>query len=206
MKSSQVTGYTVVLPPGWQRLPVRTDADKAIRAAVADALRAVPKNVPRDQLAPYRVELERRLRAMVASARKPGGLDLYLPVQPVHGVPIPASFVVSEGSLGAVDPVDPAQMVAYLATESVNGTAVTVDGSGAVRTEHTAGPEPTADLEVGSRRVDYMVPVPGEADRWLVVAFSTLGAGDPDDQIAAALVQLFDAIMSTFRWDRGGTG
>jgi hypothetical protein len=48
--------------------------------------------------------------------------------------------------------------------------------------------------------VDYAVPVPGAAARWLLVAFSTLGAGDPDDQVARMLVQLFDAMMSTFRW------
>jgi hypothetical protein len=36
----------------------------------------------------------------------------------------------------------------------------------------------------------------------VVVAFSTLGGGDPDDQYAKILVELFDAIMSTFRWCR----
>jgi hypothetical protein len=44
------------------------------------------------------------------------------------------------------------------------------------------------------------VPVPGEAGRWLLFAFSTLGAGDPGDEVARVLVQLFDAMMSTFRW------
>ena len=44
------------------------------------------------------------------------------------------------------------------------------------------------------------MPIPGEGGRWLLFAFSTLGAGDPDDQVARMLVQLFDAMMSTFRW------
>jgi hypothetical protein len=56
--------------------------------------------------------------------------------------------------------------------------------------------------DYGSRRVDYIVPVPGEVDRWLVIAFSTIGGGDPDDNVARLLVELFDAMMATFRWAR----
>ena len=63
-----------------------------------------------------------------------------------------------------------------------------------------------ADVEQGveyaSRRVDYVLPVPTDLDRWVVVSFSTLGAGDPTDEFAQLLVELFDAIMTTFRWRR----
>jgi hypothetical protein len=48
--------------------------------------------------------------------------------------------------------------------------------------------------------VDYTFPIPGDSRRWLAVTFSTPGAGDPGDQVAEALVELFDAIMTTFRW------
>ena len=47
-----------------------------------------------------------------------------------------------------------------------------------------------------------MLKVPGDPERWLVIAFSTLGGGDPDDDIARLLAGLFDAMMSTFRWQR----
>jgi hypothetical protein len=33
-----------------------------------------------------------------------------------------------------------------------------------------------------------------------VVTFSTIGQGRPTDDLADLLVELFDAIMSTFRW------
>jgi hypothetical protein len=33
-----------------------------------------------------------------------------------------------------------------------------------------------------------------------MVVFSTVGDGDPAGQFAGILVELFDAIMSTFRW------
>jgi hypothetical protein len=34
----------------------------------------------------------------------------------------------------------------------------------------------------------------------VLAAFSTFGGGDPDDGFAGLLVELFDAIISTFRW------
>jgi hypothetical protein len=48
--------------------------------------------------------------------------------------------------------------------------------------------------------VDYVLAVPGDADRYLTIAFSTIGGGDPDDAYAIALVDLFDAMMLTWRW------
>ena len=84
--------------------------------------------------------------------------------------------------------------------DAADGSPVNVDGVTAARSEQAAPPDPARGIEYGSRRVDYVVPVPGAPDRWLLAGFSTLGAGDPDDGLARMLVQLFDAIMSTFRW------
>jgi hypothetical protein len=201
-------GYTIVLPPGWRRIPLREGAEsteQAARNAVGDALRSLPRDVPRDRLAAFRAESEGRLRRMAAEVRKQGGVDLYLPVEAMRGIPISASFVVSEGSLGTGEAVDPAQVVSYLATEDGAGerTPATVDGATALRVEHVAAPEPTgpaAEVPAATRRVDYIIPVPREPHRWLVVAFSTLDDGDSDDRLASLLVQLFDAMMSTFRW------
>jgi hypothetical protein len=100
--------------------------------------------------------------------------------------------------------VDPAMIVSHLAAESRDARPAMVDGAMAVRIERTAAPQPAEGVEYGSRRVDYVISVPEDPDRWLAVAFSTLGGGDPDDQYARLLVELFDAIMSTFRWSREG--
>ena len=231
-------GYTIVLPPGWRRIPLRQgpeETEKAARAAVSASLRALPRAVPRDRLAAFRAESEGRLRTMAAQVRKQGGVDLYLPVESMRGIPVSASFVVSEGSLGGAGaaPADPAQVVTYLAAERGDGTRTqaTVDGAMALRVEHVAGPDPAADVQATTRRVDYIVSMPGEPDRWLIVAFSTLdqsgqipdgpgtqgtqgthngaapdaaddgpGNAGPGDQLAHLLVQLFDAMMATFRW------
>ncbi len=128
---------------------------------------------------------------------------------------------------------DPAHVVTYLAAERGDGTRTqaAVDGAMALRVEHVAGPDPAADVQATTRRVDYIVSMPGEPDRWLIVAFSTLDQGGqipdgqgtqstqgahngaapdaaddgqgnagPGDQLAYLLVQLFDAMMATFRW------
>lgn len=198
-------GYTIVLPPGWRRIPLREGleaTEKAARKAVNQTLRALPRDVPRDRLAAFRADSEGRLRAMAARVRTQGGVDLYLPVEPMRRIPVSASFVVSEGSLGAAEPVEPARLVSYLAAQNGAGERVpaTVDGAVALRVEHLAAPEPDAGVPGATRRVDYIVSVPGEPDRWLIAAFSTLDGGDADHGLASLLVQLFDAMMSTFRW------
>ena len=192
-------GYTLVLPPGWERIPARQGAEDAIKAILDAKFRDLPPDLPRDKLAPYRAEIEGKLRQAARQARKNGAIDLYLPVQLRGGLPVPASFVVSEGAIPTAGAGEPEQIVSYLVTEGA-GAQVTMDGVAAARSEHTAGPDPDQGIEYGSRRVDYTVPVPGQAGRWLLFAFSTLGAGDPGDQVARMLVQLFDAMMSTFRW------
>jgi len=120
-------------------------------------------------------------------------------VLPMHGAPVGASFIVSELSLGTADP---AMVVAHLVTEDDAVLPVTVDEAVGLRIERAAGPSPGEGIDVGSRRVDYVLKVPGDPERWLVIAFSTLGGGDPDDDIARLLAGLFDAMMSTFRWQR----
>jgi hypothetical protein len=195
-------GYTIVLPPGWERIPLRGGTNQTIKTILDDRFRSLPDKLPRDKLIQYRVEVEGRLRKTATQARNQGGIDLYLPVDFQHGGPLAASFIVSQGSLGTTEPLDPAHLVTYLASESSADSAVTVDHAVGLRREQTAPPDPSQDLDYGSRRVDYIVAVPGQQDRWLFVTFSTLGGGDPDDRYAKAMVQLFDAIMSTFRWTR----
>jgi hypothetical protein len=191
------TGYTLVLPPGWRQVPVRAGTREAIREIVRDRFRVRPGHVPRDALTPYRVALEQQLTAAAAQARKQGGTELYLPVEPVRGTLIAASFVVSEGSLGARDEHD---ATLILAAVGGDGPGPVLDGARAARIERIAPPDPARGAERGSRHADYAVPVPGGDGRWLVFAFSALSAGDPGDKLAGNLISLFDAIMSTFRW------
>jgi hypothetical protein len=191
-----------VLPPAWQKIPVRQGTEKAVKAIVDQAFANLLKDIPRDRITPYRIELERQLTGAAKRARQNGGTELYLPVELMHGTLIPASFVVSEGTIGSAEELDPAAIISHMAAECHGNRTVTIDGAIGVRTEHIVQPNPDAGIDYASRRVDYVLSVPGNAGRWLVIAFSALGAGDPEDKFATLLVELFDAIMSTFRWAR----
>jgi hypothetical protein len=200
-----------VLPTGWRRIPVRHGTKAAIRGVVDEVLRRISAGVSRDKLTPYRIDLERRLSDMAKQARAAGGIDLYLPIEYTHGVTITASFVVSQITLPdppaeLPDPgrTDVAQFIAYLTSGDGDGdaalTPTEIADVSAARKESVAAADPAQQVAYGSRRVDYMIPVPGHSRGLLVVSFSTIGDGDPDGEFAKLLVGLFDAIMTTFRW------
>lgn len=196
--ASMPTGYTLVLPPGWSRVPLRRGTENAIDG-ILDRTFA---GLPRDQVASARRELQLRLRDLAEQAREHAGLDLYVPTERMGEVTVTASFVVAEMSLVRAEQVDPQMLVARLVADSEHTSAVELSETLGTRTEHVADADTEQGVEHASRRVDYVLPVPADPDRWLIVSFSTLGAGDPNDEFAELLVELFDAIMTTFRWKR----
>lgn len=188
-------GYTLVLPPGWMRIPVNGGAtDHTIDEAISAAL---PPDLPRDEAAKVRVTVKGRLLAAAADARDSGALDIYLPLAGMHGHAIPASFLVSE------IPVQPGrdadEAMREFAAEPGAGP-VTVDGDPAIRLDTVLEPDTLmTEVDVPTRRITYLIPVSG-LPRWLAVTFSTVGDGDPSSDFSQILVDLFDAIMTTFRW------
>jgi hypothetical protein len=201
--TTAVSGYELVLPAGWRRIPVRHGSKAAIRAIFDEVFARYPQSVSRDEVIKQRVQAEGRLTDMVRRARSSGGVDLYLPVEQVHGVAVPASFVVSHASMeGPQDggTVDPVQVIATFVAEAEHAVPAELDGVPCARTETVAEPDPAQNVPTASRRADYVVPVPGQPGQWLIVTFSTVGDGDPEGDFARLLVELFDAIMATFRW------
>jgi hypothetical protein len=189
-------GYSVILPPSWAKIPLRNDAEGAIKRILDKSF----PGVSRDEVAAARQELRQRLKKLINQARSNGGLDLYLPVELMRGLPVPASFVVSEGELGGPEELEPELIIAKLAAQGADVTEI--DGAPAVRREELVPPDPGQEFSYGSRQVTYTLAVPGNPGRWLLVAFSTIGAGDPDDDIARLLASLFESVMTTFRWRR----
>jgi hypothetical protein len=203
--AAAVSGYTLVLPTGWRQIPVRHGSKAAIRAILDEIFARYPDSASRDQVIKQRVQVEGRLTDMVRKARSSGGVDLYLPVEQVHGIAVPASFVVSHASLEAPpdgSPVDPVQVITTFVAEAANAAPAELDGVPCARTETVGAPDPGQDVPMASRRADYVVPVPGQPGQWLIITFSTVGDGDPDGDFAKLLVELFDAIMVTFRWSQ----
>lgn len=197
-EASATFGYTLVVPSGWSRVPLRRGTDRAITEILDRSFAGLPQ----DRVASLRQELQLGLQDLAGRARENCGLDLYVPTERMHDVTVGASFVVAEMSFVSVDQVDPGMLVARLVADGEHTTAVELAGTAAARTEHVTPPDAERGVEHAFRRVDYTLPIPADPERWLVVSFNTLGAGDPTDEFADLLIELFDAIMTTLRWRR----
>lgn len=191
-------GYSLVLPPGWVRVPLNGASDgtleRTLERAVAGAL---PAELPRDERARATVRIMGRLRAVAAEARESGALDLYLPIRGMHGLAIPASFLVHEVPV----PAGEDERAALAELVAAGGAEVVVDGASGVRQDATLPADPLmSETGTPTRRISYVLPAPG-AGRWLSVVYSTFADGDAASEFAEVLVDLFDAIMTTFRWN-----
>ncbi|MDG9708059.1 hypothetical protein [Streptomyces sp. DH10] len=166
-----------------------------MREIIESACKQLPKNFPKDLVTRYRLEVERRLSAGIKNARKSGGLDFYLPIADPGESPIAASFVVGEISTEG----DPGRFLGAM-TSTGGYEPVDVDQAPGARREVVIDADTQEGIELASRRVDYVVAVPGDRGKWLTISFSTMGGGDPCDELSDATVSLFDAIVTTFRW------
>ena len=201
-------GYSLVLPPGWVQIRLDDRADDVVRGLVDQAFADVPPDVPPDTLASVRRRLDGHLTSTFAAARSTGASDLYLPAQRLGGVLVPASFAVAEhvhhhpdGDGRTADDVV-AHLLARLVAGDETARAVEIDGAPGVRTESRAAGDPARQLgvEAGTRQVAYVLSAPGRPGRWTTVTCTVLEAVDDTDDVAGLLVELFDAVMTTFRW------
>ncbi|HEX3614372.1 MAG TPA: hypothetical protein VHU88_21985 [Sporichthyaceae bacterium] len=184
-------GYRIVLPPGWARIPLRSGTAEAIEA-VLNAVAPEPSSVPADR----RTDAAEAIRKAAAAARDGNGVDLYLPVVARYGRPMAESFVVAEVAFGSLDPLDPAVLLARRAA-APDTERLILDGVVCSRTESGHPADPARGAAAASRRVGYVLPVPDEPDRWILITFSAL-----EDDLTSDLIQLFNAVIATFRWTR----
>lgn len=205
-------GYELILPPGWVRIPLREGTKAALEKVLFSHMGQVPEGIPRDDAMRFRLGMRRQLEKQARAARRSGGLDLYLPVLPRGGIFLMASFIVAEMPIGKDHSVPPQAVIAQLADEGVHGgtaTKVEVAGTPALRRDYrsipneghvTSAPEDLQQAAPPTRRVDYVLPVAHDPGRWISVNFSTPGDGDIDSEFTGVLVELFDAVVGTFKW------
>lgn len=205
-------GYELVLPPGWVRIPLREGTKEALERVLFSHMGQVPEGIPRDEAMRFRLDMRRQLEKQARAARRNGGLDLYLPVLPRGGIFLMASFIVAEMPIGHDDAIPPQAVIDQLANEDVHGgTAKKVDvaGAPALRRDYcsapdgqgqASAPEVVQQAALPARRVDYVLPVADHPGRWISINFSTPGDGHMDSEFTGVLVELFDAVVGTFRW------
>lgn len=200
IEQPSISGYQLALPPPWRRIPLDQTAEETIRRIVDDvAARHTPKEVSPDEVGPKKRELVRELMEQVTRARDTGGVDLYLPLEQIRGYSVQASFVVSRVVPDAT-----------LTTDEIPGVMASLLRDAETRPESVADTvwvrrarlvPAVDDVPVGSVRIEYFTAVPGQARHWILVSFSSAGAPilGPDGE-TNMLVELFDAIMTTWRW------
>ncbi|MFD9462605.1 hypothetical protein [Streptomyces sp. NPDC060027] len=161
----------------------------------------LPPGFPKDDMPRARLRLTKELQQTVRQARKADGLTLYLPVERMHGVIIPASFIASEPLRAPTDTIEPEAVLIDLARDSEDCSVRELDGTASLRTVKKVPADPDEDIDVPSWRVQYTVPIPDSVPaQWLTFSFSALTAPDMEIEFTETLIELFDAVMTTFRW------
>lgn len=161
----------MLLPPGWEQLKLDGSAPARVRALVERQT----QNVPQPAAGSLRQELRSIFMRQVRSARRSGGQDLFLLVEPVQGMPVDASCVV-----GALPPPDggfrvsPADMTELVGTATAPASTVQLANGAATRRAWVR--EPAEDDELTLRRsthvTQYFLPVPASG-RYLQLSFAT---------------------------------
>jgi hypothetical protein len=171
--------FTVLLPPGWARIPI--DGRESARAAALAAQKTADLTEP--QRSQVREKLARLIRSALRDARSCGGIDIMLSLAERDGVPLAASCLISYVDQGQKVPVD--MLAAELSASGGNVTVAQSGGDAAVRRRYH---------EDGMTKLDYFLPMPGRTGL-LVMSFGT-----PVEPLADAFVLLFDAIAQSLRW------
>jgi hypothetical protein len=173
--------FTVLLPPGWIRIPL----DGREGAAASALATAKVAQLAEPQRSEVKQELLKLLKTSIKKAREAGGIDIMLSLAERNGIPLAASCLVSYVEQGDEVPMD--QLLAEASKDGGDVTGVDIAGCPAVRRRHAEG---TVTM------VDYVLPMPGRKGL-LMLAFAT-----PLEMLAEPLVHLFDAIAESLRWRR----
>jgi len=189
--------YRFVLPPGWVHIPVDDEADDAVAALARKAAARVEPS----KRAKAETFLREQLEQAVAGASAGKGQDLYLPTEPVQGMPLPISIVVGETRPpGDGVSFSTADALLSFASRSTGSRASAIDGELAVRATTVV---PATDELPGSRQITYLVCTPAPNPRLMLITAAILALdveGFPE--IADSLEFLFDSMVATIRFER----
>ncbi|MCS0500353.1 hypothetical protein [Protaetiibacter mangrovi] len=191
------------LPGSWARIPL---------ASEAEALRAVRKLTEqvtgrKEELATLRAELRGRFTRVVEAAREGGADELYIGLELVPGIPLPAWAAVFPADPGQVDlsavgfPELARGLDFVVGAPPEGGTSETSDDPRARvhavrhawrRTTEVAADDVERTFELVE--ADYWVAA-AEPNRLALITFSTALAEYEEE-----MLELFDAVIGTLRW------
>jgi len=165
--------YQLTVPEGWYRVDVRPGVRDLALAPLAG---------------PSGGQVREELLRVAAHAYDNGGLELYISPQAAAGFPLPAALVVTRTAAHS----EPRVVVS--AKRLADDLAA--DGGEVTVTEYPAGNAVRVRRRAKVTSLDVHFPVP-DSGAYLMLSFST-----PLDELADAMVGLFDSIAGTLRWLR----
>jgi hypothetical protein len=178
---SRPTDYRLAVPEGWVRVDLQPGVREPALARLVNRQFCGVSNT---------ANLKRQARdqflRVAQYAYGNGGLELYVSLQTAAGLPLPASLVVT-----LTPPADKETL--RVTPDRLARTLA--DGGGKVTLINLpAGPAIRVRSQASATTLDIHVAVP-ESGAYLILSFST-----PLDQLADAMVDLFDSIAGTLRW------
>jgi hypothetical protein len=182
-----VAGYRLVVPGGW--FAVDLDPGRRQRAVVA----LVERQFAGVDNAPHlKAQARQELLAKAGAAHEAGGLEMFLSLQQVAGIPLAASLVIFLVPPPGARAVTPEDLAGSLAGEGRQVAVADLPAGTGVRMLRRTGPAG----ETATVTLEVFAPVP-RGGGWLLLAFSA-----PLGPLAPAMTKLFDAICMTLRWDQ----
>jgi hypothetical protein len=186
-QDSTVSGYRLVVPDGWFSVDLEPGRMERSVAALVKRQFAGIDNAPH-----LKAQARQQLLAQAEAARAAGGLEMFLSLQQVAGVPLAASLAIFLVPPAGSQAVTAQELAGSLSGDERQATVVSLPAGQAVRVLRRAR---SAD-ESESAILEVFVPVPHYGE-WLLLSFAT-----PLGPLAPVLTKLFDAICTTLRWDQ----
>jgi len=182
-----VSGYRLVVPDGWFAVDLEPGRRERSVAALVKRQFAGTDNAPH-----LKAQARQQLLAQTQAAHAAGGLEMFLSLQQVAGVPLAASLIIYLVPPSGAQLVTARDLARSLAGDRRHATVVNLPAGQAVRALGRLSPPDERESAI----LEVFVPVPHSGE-WLLLSFAT-----PLSPLAPALTKLFDAICTTLRWDQ----
>jgi hypothetical protein len=183
----KVSGYRLVVPDGWFAVDLEPGRRERSVAALVKRQFSGIDNAPH-----LKAQARRELLDQAEAAHASGGIEMFLSLQQVAGIPLSASLVVFLVPPSGTHVVVAEELAQSFADDQRQVTVVDLPAGHAVRVLRRA----TAEHESASAALEVFVPVP-QSSAWLLLTFAA-----PLGPLIPALNKLFDAICMTLRWER----
>jgi hypothetical protein len=185
-QNGPVSGYRLVVPDGWFAVDLEPGRRERSVAALVKRQFAGTDNAPH-----LKAQTRQQLLAQTQATQAAGGLEMFLSLQQVAGVPLAASLVTFLVPPPGTQMVTAQDLARSLTSDGRQATVVNLPAGQAVRA--LGRPSPPGEQE--SATLEVFVPVPHN-NEWLLLSFAT-----PLSPLVPSLTKLFDAICTTLRWD-----